>query len=57
MLNFAKLTLIGLLSITTVVMASGNKDGMSIIPLKPKTTKGEGGKLKLSNRFIPEIHF
>jgi len=27
MLNFAKLTLIGLLSITTVVMASGNKDG------------------------------
>jgi len=29
MLNFAKLTFIGLLSLTTVVMASGNKDGTS----------------------------
>jgi len=57
MLSFAKLTLIGLLSIATVVMASGNKDGASYIPLDPKTTRVEGGKLKLSNRFIPEIHF
>jgi len=56
MLNFAKLTLIGLLSLTTVVMASGNKDGMSFSLLIPRQEK-EGGKLKLSNRFIPEIHF
>jgi hypothetical protein len=57
MLNFAKLTLIGLLSISIVVMASGNKDGMSYYPTLAETTSAEGGKLKLSNRFIPEIHF
>ena len=41
MLDFAKLTLIGLLSLTTVVMASGNKDGMSFNPAHLET--GEGG--------------